>query len=453
MLIRRWTAPSSVALAASEHGRDAVQRPRYLRSKPISVGAQQTLDAVAIPARIQELGTQGPHVVLTDPSVPTGQRSEAVLERWRFRDELRAVQPRRLQRSCGVLPCGPVYVGAGWQRGLCTCHSVHACPVCSARIRHVRTVDVDDVIRWWRETEGGMIGMLTLTIRHARADSLRELRGGLAASWRAMWQSRHGRTLRARFEGYTRAVDVTVGPNGWHPHTHNLLYCREEPPDSWIAEIRTLWCATVRRVMGERFVPRDDQIGAHWNPNPPRSDYLLKLGLEVASITTKCASEGHSTVWDVAREAIAERDRADWSRHWRGLWNEWSESMVGSRQLTWSRGLRKRAGLGIELEPEQLDLDLEPNPEAPNDWIASIDPQDWRAVFGPNIPSRRWIASRRPSVLLRRSVRGYAQTMTYLSRVGLVPCRTSEIHVDGRTYHLVHLRQRSVLELLARRQE
>jgi hypothetical protein len=449
--LRRWTAVAADSQATPGPDRDGcVQRPRYLRQRVGRVRHQQALDAVSIPSRIQELGTQGPHVVLTDPIVPEGQRSERVLDRWRFRDELRHVQPRRLQRSCGVLPCGPVYVGAGWQRGLCSCHSVHSCPVCSARIRHVRATDVDDVVRWWRTEVGGMVGMLTLTVRHALADDLRSLRTGLAACWRALWQCRHGRRLRETVAGYTRAVDVTHGPNGWHPHSHNLIYCHDEPSQQWLAELRGLWTATVRRVMGPQWAPRSDDVGAHWTPNPPRADYLCKLGLEVSSITTKGAADGHSTVWDVAREAVDEYKRDDMSRYWRGLWREWSEGMVGSRQLTWSRGLRKRAGLGIELAPEQIDLDLELHPDAPNDWIATIQPQDWRAVFGVNAPRSGWTERRRPSVLLRRTVRGLDPTLTYLSRVGLVPARTSEIEVRGRKYTLIALRQRSVLELLGR---
>lgn len=454
MLLRRWTGPraSGSELARKLEDPRTIQRPRYLRGKVERVKDQQALDGVDIPHRIQELGTQGPHLVSTEPAVPTGQRSEAVLDRWRFRDELRRVQPRRLQRACGVQPCGPVYVGPGWQRGLCTCHSVHACPVCSARLRHVRTTDVDDVNRWWRDTEKGSVGMLTLTIRHAHCDSLQALRRGLAESWRALWQCRHGQALRKAIDGYTRAVDVTYGPNGWHPHLHTLLYHRGIDAQ-WITELSTLWCSVVRRIMGEEFVPRDDDVGVHWKADPPRGYYINKLGLEAASITTKEAAPGHSTVWDVARAAIAEHKRQDISRKWRGLWREWSEGMLGSRQLTWSRGFRKRAGLGIELDPEQLDLDLELDPEAPNDWIAAIHPQDWSAVFGNNAPGKKLTSSRCPSVLLSRTVRGVAPTMAYFSRVGLVPARTHHIEVDGRRYLLIKMRQRSVLELLGRLQE
>ena len=454
MLIRRWTGPSKDAVARVLDEADPVQRPRYLRKKSAVVGDQQALDSVAIPRRIQELGTQGPHLAGAEISIPSGERSVEVVDRWRFRDELRRVQPRRLQRACGVQPCGPVYVGAGWQRGLCTCHSVHACPVCSARLRQARTTDVDDVIQWWRETEHGCVGMLTLTVRHARADSLTMLRKGLADSWRALWQSRRGQALRREaVEGYIRAVDVTWGPNGWHPHTHNLILCRTEPEPSWIARLRELWCSTVLRVMGKEFVPRDDEVGAHWTPNPPRSEYLLKLGLEVAAISTKAAAEGHATVWDIARRAVQEDKRGELSRQWRSLWREWSEGMLGSRQLTWSRGLRKRAGLAIELEPEQLDLDLELHPKNPNDWIVLIQPEDWRSVFGVNVAAKRWQSARRPSVLLNRSVRGLPQTISYLSRVGLVPSHGTDIELEGKPFFLVRMRQRSVLEVLGRRRE
>jgi hypothetical protein len=99
------------------------------------------------------------------------------LKRLKVRDQrrrlLEAVQRFTLLdgiRSCGTRLTGElvgVHVGAAAARfaGLQSCHSVWACPVCQARIRAARSVEVERAALAWLEAGHGLY-MATLTVPH-----------------------------------------------------------------------------------------------------------------------------------------------------------------------------------------------------------------------------------------------------------------------------------------------
>lgn len=405
--------------------------------------SQALLDGVSIPLRLQDLGCAGPHV-----PEPVAQSPEArpacddAIDRWSLRDRLRNLQPCRQQRGCGVQPISHVHIGPGWQQGLASCKSVHACPTCSARLRVARTAEVQRCIAWWSEQCHGHVAMLTLTVRHGPAHDLRKLRSGLTEAWSAMWKSRRGRRLRGAVGHYVRALDVTWGvDNGWHPHIHALLFAAPgELDDEWIADLAELWSEAVAAHLGEEFRPRQDAVGCHLSHNPARAEYVLKLGLEVATITSKAAKPGRHSPWQIAQQAVDEQARQTDDRHWRSLWRAWVLGMQGARHLSWSRWLRTAAELEPE-ETEQLELDLELVKD--DAWIVSISSYDWHSTFGGHATRAAWSYLRRPSVLLGRSRKGLPDTLAYLAQIGLEPRRTNPIEISGRTYTVLWMRRRT----------
>ncbi|WP_144276137.1 protein rep [Pseudonocardia sp. Ae717_Ps2] len=108
--------------------------------------------------------------------------------------------------------------------GLATCGSVWACPVCSAKISARRSKDLEQLINW-NADRGGTVALLTLTMRHHRGHSLRELRRALSAAWRHLTQSRGWKRWKTDLDmDYVRGVEGThTDLNGWHLHIHALL--------------------------------------------------------------------------------------------------------------------------------------------------------------------------------------------------------------------------------------
>lgn len=409
-------------------------------------GDQGSLGGFLVGPQTLALKLQGPHQAQPTPqAIPKGAHSRQALERWKLRDQLRPIQPGKQQRCCGVAPVQHVHVGPGWQRGLATCKSVPSCPVCSARLRSARTEDVQKAITWWTEQSRCRVSMLTLTIRHSRFHDLRKLRRGLTECWRQLWMGRDGRRLRQDIAHFIRALDVTWGPCGWHPHLHVLvLHDEDDLDEDWLAEVRARWASVVQEVLGKACRPRTDKVGVHLKDNPPRAEYLLKLGLEVSEITAKHAAPGHYGPWDIARLAVEEGKRpgADWN--WRHLWSYWSRSMRGARHLTWSRHLRKAIQLSEDerFAAEQLELDLELVKDEP--WMLSMQAADWLQVMGTQWSATQSAYMHRPSVLLAKTRQGLEETLAYLKHCGVEPRVVRRVEIEGKQTAIISLRRRTV---------
>ena len=290
-------------------------------------------------------------------------------------------------RNCArprVARCGRVRVvpaleirmceGRAHFSGLLTCGSVWECPHCSAKIRAGRATEVQQAVAWHGAER---TSMLTLTVRHAMGENLKELRAGVANAWRLMQQGAPWRRFRERVDlvGTVRALEVTHGPNGWHPHLHLLVLVGDPAQlareQEWLS-IR--WRGCVARALGESNLP-DLEHGCVVTPCH-ESSYLAKLGLELAG-GAKDGREGHRTPWQIASDAV--NSAAD-----RVLWQSYCGGIFGARMLTWSKGLRDAAGIDAEQTDEEL--------------AAAEDPAAARVCF---IPGTVWDALRvTPGVLV-----------------------------------------------------
>ena len=218
--------------------------------------------------------------------------------------------------------------------GLETCGSVWACPTCAARIYAKRAEELGQAFELWQSSEPTMV---TLTVRHGRADSLRELRRGLAKAWEYLWRGRAGMARRKVWgiRHWVRAIEVSHGPNGWHPHIHAFVFAMHPIGDAAKAELAGAWRRAVVRALGFKFRP-SVRRGVDVRPRGCAKHYLAKLGLEIHAITKKGRTSKHRSPWEIAADAGRGDARSV------GLWQEYCRAMFGARQLTWSRGARER---------------------------------------------------------------------------------------------------------------
>lgn len=195
------------------------------------------------------------------------------------------------------------------------------------------------------------LSMLTLTVRHAEGFTLRKMRVGMAKAWRSLWQGRKGVARKKRWgvAHTVRALEVTHGKNGWHPHYHIALFQDAEHQESDVLELCEAWASAVVRMLGAQYEP-DYRHGVNVKPLNV-ADYLTKLGLEVASISSKEGREGSLTPWQIAHLAAAGDARC------LKLWREYTKAMMGARQLFWSHKARKSLRLGAELSDRELAPD------------------------------------------------------------------------------------------------
>jgi hypothetical protein len=178
---------------------------------------------------------------------------------------------------------------------------------------------------------------------------------------------------RYRFVGVVRAIEVTHGCNGWHPHIHAILLIRRlttaerDELRAWIAH---RWRECVRRVVGAGGVPTledgCDLRECH------RADYVAKLGLELTAPAGKVARLGNRSPLAIATDFLSTGDESDLI-----LWQAYASGMRGARMLTWSHGLRIAAGLR---EVEKTDEEIVEGERGDETIVAVLEGSDWDDV-------------------------------------------------------------------------
>jgi len=123
--------------------------------------------------------------------------------------------------------------------------------------------------------------MITLTLRHSRADSLASVLQILRDAWAWFssggWWSSHRPTLPV-----VRRLEITYSAaNGWHPHLHLLCFFSASPD---VSAWRARWVAAVQRFGGDALpgVGLDVRVS-----DDAVSSYVSKLHLEMASPLSK----------------------------------------------------------------------------------------------------------------------------------------------------------------------
>jgi hypothetical protein len=244
-------------------------------------------------------------------------------------------------------------------RGVCHCSSVWACPVCAPRIRGRRAAELATGLLSHLGTGGG-VAFVTLTVPHHQGDRLRPLFDAVSVSWREVLADKSFRRLRAdlRLE-CVRALEVTHGENGWHPHLHGALVMGRQIERGEVQELRRelyrAWCSAVER---RGYEPPSWKYGA--SVIQVRSGagavgaYITKvqgLAHEMTRLDRKAARKGLAPFGILARcRGAVESDGAGGERFRRdsrsvGLWREYESATKGRRALTWSRGCRVLLGL------------------------------------------------------------------------------------------------------------
>jgi hypothetical protein len=318
------------------------------------------------------------------------ERSEAIkgarASRWGIQGEGRRLMPRERVATCmwGVKPgVSQVAVllspqGQAHYGGLMTCGSVWVCPICAAKITERRRTELQAAVEAARAA-GLRVLLLTYTFSHHAHQRLERLVGALLEATKAM---KSGRRATQRNEAYgvigaVRALECTYGDeNGWHPHTHELVFLPQEADaEAYASEVREAWAAAAARI-GMAM----NEHGFDWSDTNERiADYVSKFGREpewqesseLTKWHIKRAGGERMTPWDLLRASAEGDEQAS------ALFVEYAVAFKGRRQLFWSPGLRETLRLGEELTDEELAE--EPQEEAV--FLGGLTRQQWHLVL------------------------------------------------------------------------
>ena len=184
---------------------------------------------------------------------------------------------------------------------------------------------------------------------------------------------------RHNWIGDIRALEVTHGKNGWHPHLHVLVLF--EPNTSsprmekfgewlfvqWQVAIEKLGLGTCQRE-AFTFDRASELTGA--------ADYVGKWGasLELAKSHVKSGRNGGRTPWQILSDFSANGMVYD-----KNLFHEYATAFKGARQLTWGRAFTRIDGKKEPsirdrylVEPELTDEELAQEEQLPETHKASF---------------------------------------------------------------------------------
>lgn len=249
---------------------------------------------------------------------------------------------RERVHTCGQKAIGPVVQvhhvdGRAHFSGVETCGSVWHCPLCAVKITEGRREEIDEFLAA-HESHDGAVYMLTVTVPHHRFQKAVDLRKGVAAAWRRVqgggaWKKAKD---RGRVAGTIRALEVTHGQNGWHPHLH-ILVAFEPGAETGEMEgfCETVFVRWAGAVAKEGFGKCSRKAFAmdRVNATTGAADYVSKWGAghELTKAHVKQAGRGGRTPWQLLRDYAENGDK------WAGvLFQEYAIAFKGSRQLTWS---------------------------------------------------------------------------------------------------------------------
>jgi len=265
-------------------------------------------------------------------------------------------------------------------KGLMTCGSVHTCPICSSKIQERRRQEVAAAIVHM-EAAGNACAMASLTFPHRVDQPLAELiKRQQLALMKLRQSTAYTRLMReCSSVGRIRSLEVTHGQNGWHPHTHELLFLKRGVCPGWLRHrLAVLWFRACSRA-GLFLHDRDDEVSFMQHSvdvqvgDEGAAAYIAKMddqskwGLshELAKGSSKQGRRSGVHPFKLAAQ--------DSTSH---LFLEYVKAMKGARQLVWSRGLK--AEIGIE---EKTDEEIAIEQTANIQDQINIAPEAWRYVI------------------------------------------------------------------------
>lgn len=284
--------------------------------------------------------------------------------------------------------------------GLMTCGKLWLCPVCAAKIRMRRSVDIEMAVAQ-HLLKGGGIEFVTFTLRHKRSQRLDVLYPAVAGGWRKMWSGSPGQRLKADFEvvGFIRANEITFGTSaGWHPHIHVLVFTKRPMTKTrraafkarlhakwspWMFDATGLAPSFERGVTIKPVLTVNGDVMAKYMVKVQGSEgKATSVGLEMARADLKRDTRKDNKTPFQMLEEIVEHDshgEVCRCRMYRAAWGEYEAATKGRRCIEWSKGLREM----FDLEPEETDEDAAAQAvDAVDEVLASMDFAEWFVVRG-----------------------------------------------------------------------
>ena len=265
--------------------------------------------------------------------------------------------------------------GGAFYGGLVQCGSVWTCPVCGAKIAERRADEMRQAMKE-AEKRGLHASLMTLTVKHGVGDHINDLLPRLGKAQTSFWGRRFVKDTFSTFGliGRVRALEVTYGSSGWHPHVHILIFSETKIPKAACKSLSAQW---QKSCLSAGLSKPTLENGLDIRNGEAAGEYICKFADDSKLKETK---SGDAVTWDAADEMTKSQSKQgrqgnitpfdmlrliqspDTSeaqcKFYRARFEDYAKAFKGRRQLVWSRGLRYALGLGVDLTDEQLVLEV-----------------------------------------------------------------------------------------------
>lgn len=294
-----------------------------------------------------------------------------------------------------------------YYKGLARCGMIWVCPLCASTITERRRDELSKLLGQTEEifitldnkveriitARKWNVGLATFTLAHKRGVSLQDTLSKLSGAYRRVTTGRWFADFKRSHSviGTIRALEVTYGENGWHPHIHTILVRQSANTPRSTADIELdlmfRWDDAVHSVGAKA----DKIHGVDYRAGDTSAiEYISKMGQNVVGSTArwnvvselvkypvKRGRKGNLTLWDLLAEYMAGDVKAG------ELWIEAQAALKGKRHMVPSRGLYKALGT-----PESAldDIMLAQEPASASDaLLARLTVNEWRTIIRKNM--------------------------------------------------------------------
>lgn len=127
-------------------------------------------------------------------------------------------------------------------RGVERCKNPWMCLVCAAVIRHERSIEIEEGVLYWVNDLAKWCVLVTRTMQHSSGEPLKELMRRQAKCKRYVDDQTPIQRFYKKYGsvGSITVKELTETKNGYHPHTHELMFFEKELDDDAQVELYRL---------------------------------------------------------------------------------------------------------------------------------------------------------------------------------------------------------------------
>ena len=206
--------------------------------------------------------------------------------------------PLKRLKSCGMAKAKDVVIrshdGHAHASGLMNCGNIWTCPPCAARIRARRELEVEAALAK-HCAAGGQLGMMTLTLRHHRGDGLAQSIDRLNNAWARLQRFHRYKPLYLALNGSITTLEITLGPNGWHPHLHIIMLTGSDRTHAEMikltSNLRASWSDLVNANTDRFTIAHGLNLIWFGRDSKAAAKYVTKLAKEITLNSTKSGND------------------------------------------------------------------------------------------------------------------------------------------------------------------